>query len=220
MPKVLSLRLFRNNDNIFDMTTIEIKGTTRSEFGKKGSKLDRSNGLVPAVMYGGDDVVHFTVTPASVKNLVYTPDFKIAEIDLEGKHYKAILKSAQFHPVSDQLLHIDFLKLIEKTPIKVEVPLRFKGSSPGVKLGGKLIQQIRKIKIKTTPEFLVDELKADISKLDLGQALRVREVTVPKGVEILNNAATPVALIEIPRALKAAAAAEAKAADKGPKKKK
>ena len=75
MPKVLSLRLFRNNDNIFDMTTIEIKGTTRSEFGKKGSKLDRSNGLVPAVMYGGDDVVHFTVTPASVKNLVYTPDF-------------------------------------------------------------------------------------------------------------------------------------------------
>ncbi|MFZ1525460.1 MAG: 50S ribosomal protein L25, partial [Saprospiraceae bacterium] len=124
------------------MTTIEIKGTTRSEFGKKGSKLDRSNGLVPAVMYGGDDVVHFTVTPASVKNLVYTPDFKIAEIDLDGKHYKAILKSAQFHPVSDQLLHIDFLKLIEKTPIKVEVPLRFKGSSPGVKLGGKLIQQI------------------------------------------------------------------------------
>ncbi|MFZ1496100.1 MAG: 50S ribosomal protein L25, partial [Saprospiraceae bacterium] len=126
----------------------------------------------------------------------------------------------QFHPVTEQLLHIDFLRLVEKTPIKVEVPLRFKGSSPGVKLGGKLIQQIRKIKIKTTPEFLVDELKADISKLDLGQALRVREVTVPQGVEILNNGATPVALIEIPRALKAAAAAEAKAADKGAKKKK
>jgi large subunit ribosomal protein L25 len=202
------------------MTTIEIKGTTRSEFGKKGSKSDRSNGLVPAVMYGGNETIHFTVTPASVKHLVFTPDFKIADVDVDGKNYKAILKSVQFHPVTEQLQHIDFLRLVEKTPIKVEVPLRFKGSSPGVKLGGKLIQQIRKIKIKTTPEFLVDELKADISKLDLGQALRVREVSVPKGVEILNNGATPVALIEIPRALKAAAAAEAKAADKGAKKKK
>ncbi len=220
MSKVLSLRLFRNNVKIFNMTTIEIKGTTRSDFGKKGSKNDRSNGLVPAVMYGGNETIHFTVTPASVKHLVYTPDFKIADIDVDGKNYRGILKSVQFHPVTEQLLHIDFLRLVEKTPIKVEVPLRFKGSSPGVKLGGKLIQQIRKIKIKTTPEFLVDELKADISKLDLGQALRVREVTVPQGVEILNNGATPVALIEIPRALKAAAAAEAKAADKGAKKKK
>jgi large subunit ribosomal protein L25 len=220
MSKVLSLRLFRNNVKIFDMTTIEIKGTTRSDFGKKGSKNDRSNGLVPAVMYGGNETIHFTVTPASVKHLVYTPDFKIADIDVDGKNYRGILKSVQFHPVTEQLLHIDFLRLVEKTPIKVEVPLRFKGSSPGVKLGGKLIQQIRKIKIKTTPEFLVDELKADISKLDLGQALRVREVTVPQGVEIMNNGATPVALIEIPRALKAAAAAEAKAADKGAKKKK
>ena len=118
------------------------------------------------------------------------------------------------------MLHIDFLRLIADTPIKVEVPLRFKGVSPGVKLGGKLIQQLRKIKIKTTPEYLVDELKADISKLDLGQALRVREVIVPKGVEIINNGATPVALIEIPRALKAAAAAEAKADQKVAKKKK
>jgi large subunit ribosomal protein L25 len=201
------------------MTTIDIQGTTRSDFGKKGSKSDRNSGNVPAVMYGGNDVMHFTVTPASVKNLIYTPDFKVAHITLDGKLHKAILKSAQFHPVSEELLHIDFLRLIDKTPVKVEVPLRFKGASPGVKVGGKLIQQLRKIKIKTTPEFLVDELKADISKLDLGQALRVREVIVPNGVEILNNAATPVALIEIPRALKAAAAAEAKAAAGGKKKK-
>jgi large subunit ribosomal protein L25 len=200
------------------MISLEIQGTKRSEFGKKGSKTDRKNGNVPAVLYGGDEVIHFTVTPASVKHLIYTPDFKIADLNIDGKHYRAILKQSQFHPVTDELLHIDFLRLIEKTPIKVEVPLRFKGVSPGVKVGGKLIQQIRKIKIKTTPEFLVDELKADISKLDLGQALRVREVIVPNGVEIINNGATPVALIEIPRALKAAAAAEAKA-EKGGKKK-
>jgi large subunit ribosomal protein L25 len=202
------------------MVSVEIHGSTRSEFGKKGSRNDRNSGHVPAVMYGGDEVIHFNVTPAGVRHLIYTPDFKLADLVIDGKHYKAILKSAQFQPVTDQLLHIDFLRLVAKTPIKVEVPLRFKGVSPGVKLGGKLIQQLRKIKIKTTPEFLVDELKADISKLDLGQALRVREVIVPEGIEIINNAATPVALIEIPRALKAAAAAEAKADQKGAKKKK
>ena len=202
------------------MTSVEIQGNTRSEFGKKGSKVDRNNGNIPAVMYGGNDVIHFTVTPAAVKHLIYTPDFKLADLEIDGKHYRAILKSVQFHPVTDQILHIDFLRLIDKTPIKVEIPLRFKGVSPGVKVGGKLIQQLRKIKIKTTPEFLVDELKADISKLELGQALRVTEVIIPNGVEIINNPATPVALIEIPRALKAAAALAAKENEKGAKKKK
>jgi large subunit ribosomal protein L25 len=202
------------------MTTIEVQGTTRSEFGKKGAKQDRNNGNVPAVMYGGDEVIHFTVTPASVKHLIYTPDFKIANLDIDGKQYKAIIKSIQFHPVTEQLLHMDFLRLIANTPVKVEVPLRFKGVSPGVKVGGKLIQQVRKIKIKTTPEFLVDELKADISKLDLGQSLRVKEVIVPNGIEILNSPAIPVALIEIPRALKAAAAAAAKEVKGAAKKKK
>ncbi len=212
------MRLFNFTHKENNMNSVEIHGVKRTEFGKKGSRIDRKSGNVPAVMYGGNEVIHFTVTPADVKNLIYTPDFKTADLVIDGKQYKAILKSAQFHPVTDQLLHIDFLRLIEKTPVKVEVPLRFKGVSPGVKVGGKLIQQLRKIKIKTTPEYLVDELKADISKLDLGQALRVREVIVPEGIEIINNAAIPVALIEIPRALKAAAAAEAKA-EKGKKKK-
>ncbi len=202
------------------MTTIDIQGNKRTEFGTKGSKIDRKNGLVPAVMYGGSEVVHFAVTPKSVKHLIYTPDFKVANLNIDGKEYKAILKDAQFNAITDQLIHIDFLRLIENTPIKVEVPLRFKGVSPGVKLGGKLLQQMRKIKIKTTPEKLVDELNADISKLDLGQSLRLSEVIVPEGVEIMaKNKQTPVALIEIPRALKAAAAAAAKE-EKGAKKKK
>lgn len=205
--------------NISDMITIDIQGNKRTEFGKKGSKIDRKNGLIPAVLYGGDDVVHFSVTPKSVKNLIYTPDFKVAHLNIEGKEYKAILKDAQFNSITDELIHIDFLRLIEKSPVRVEVPLRFKGVSPGVKVGGKLLQQMRKIKIKTTPEFLVEELKADISKLDLGQSLRVSEVIVPEGVEIMANKQIPVAIIEIPRALKAAAAAAAKE-DKGPKKKK
>ncbi|MBK7522643.1 MAG: 50S ribosomal protein L25 [Saprospiraceae bacterium] len=192
------------------MVSLEIQGNTRSDVGKKGSATDRKNGLIPAVLYGGKDVKHFTVTHASVKGIVYTPDFKLAKINLSGETYNAILKQVQFHPVTDQVIHIDFLRLIDKTPIKVDVPLRFKGVSPGVKVGGKLIQQVRKIRIKTLPDSLVDELHADISSLDLGQSLRVKDVVIPGGIEILNNPATPVALIEIPRALKAAAAAEAK----------
>jgi large subunit ribosomal protein L25 len=200
------------------MISLEIQGNTRSDVGKKGSATDRKNGLIPAVLYGGKDVKHFTVSHAAVKGIVYTPDFKLAKINLGGESFNAILKQVQFHPVTDQIIHIDFLRLIDKTPIKVDVPLRFKGVSPGVKVGGKLIQQVRKIRIKTIPESLVDELHADISSLDLGQSLRVKDVVVPGGVEILNNPATPVALIEIPRALKAAAAAEAKAEAKGKKK--
>lgn len=200
------------------MITVEIQGNERTEVGKRTSNSERKNGLIPAVMYGGKDVKHFCVSTAAVKHIVYTPDFKIAEISLGGEKVRAILKQVQFHPVTDQILHIDFLRLREKTPIKVEVPLRFKGTSPGVKVGGKLIQQVRKVKIKTTPEALVDELNADISSLDLGQSLRVRDIIVPQGVEIINNPAIPVALIEIPRALKAAAAAEAKAEAKGKKK--
>ncbi|MFZ1704583.1 MAG: 50S ribosomal protein L25 [Saprospiraceae bacterium] len=199
------------------MVSVDIQGNVRTEVGKKGSSSDRKNGLIPAVLYGGENVKHFTVTPAAVKTLVYTPDFKLAVINIGGDTHRAILKQVQFHPVTDQIIHIDFLRLIDKTPIKVEIPLRFKGTSPGVKLGGKLIQQVRKVKVKTTPESLVHELYADISGLDLGQSLRVKDIIVPKGIEVVNNASTPVALIEIPRALKAAAAAEAKL-DKGKKK--
>jgi large subunit ribosomal protein L25 len=199
------------------MTSVDIQGSVRAGVGKKVTSSERKSGLIPAVLYGGNEVKHFTVTPASVKHLVYTPDFKLANIDLDGNRFNAILKQVQFHPVTDQIIHIDFLRLLDKTPVKVDVPLRFQGTSPGVKVGGKLIQQVRKITIKTTPEAMVDVLHADISSLELGQSLRVRDVKVPAGVEILNNPATPVALIEIPRALKAAAAAEAKA-EKGKKK--
>ncbi|MCZ2101863.1 MAG: 50S ribosomal protein L25 [Chitinophagales bacterium] len=200
------------------MTSIEIQGTKRSNLGKKGSQTDRKNGLIPAVLYGGKDVIHFTVTPSGVKKIIYTPDFKLANIEIDGKKHNAILKSFQLDPITDEVTHIDFLRIIDGTPIKVELPLRFKGTSPGVKVGGKLIQQLRKIRIKTLPENLVDELKADISKLELGQSLRIKDVIVPQGIEIIGNPATPVALIEIPRALKAAAAAAAKE-EKGGKKK-
>lgn len=196
------------------MQVINIKGQLRNDLGKKGAKAARKEGLIPCVMYGAQEVVHFSTTLGDVRHLVYTPDFKIAEIDVEGKTFKCILKDKQFHPVTDDIQHLDFLLLIDKRPIKVEVPIRFKGTSPGVKAGGKLLQKVRTVKIKAVPENLVDELTVDISHLELGQSIRVRDVKPGADIEVLNAPGTPIATVEIPRALRsaqqAAAAADAK----------
>lgn len=192
------------------MQVVAISGNPRENLGKKATKADRAAGLIPCVIYGGDEVHHFTTTPNEVKALIYTPDFKLAEIELNGTTYKSIVKEIQFHPVTDAILHIDFLRLVENHPIKVQVPVRFFGTSPGLKVGGKLIQNVRRIKIKTTPENLVDELKLDISNLELGESIRVRDIEVNDNIEIMMPSGTPVGTVEIPRALRSAAAAKAK----------
>ncbi len=201
------------------MESIKINGGTRAGLGKVGSKADRASKAIPCVLYGGSENVHFTTTWNDVRHLIYTADFKLADITADGKNYSAIVKEVQFHPVHEAILHIDFLLLTPGTPIKVNLPLRIIGQSPGVKAGGKLLQSMRKIKVKVLPENLVNELNLDVSKLDLGQSARVRDIIAAEGVEVTMSPSIPVVSIEIPRALRAAAAAEAKAAA-GPKKKK
>ncbi|MCG8328094.1 MAG: 50S ribosomal protein L25 [Chitinophagales bacterium] len=192
------------------MEVIAVNGELRPELGKKGSKAVRNAGRIPCVLYGGDEVTHFSVAFNDVRDLIYTPDFKLAEISLDGKVQKAILKDAQFHPVSDDIRHIDFLRLVEGAPIKVEVPVRFKGVSPGVKVGGKLQQKLRRVKIKTTPDNLIDELHVDISSLELGDSVRVRDIEAVDNIEILNSPSVPLGTVETPRALRSAATAAAK----------
>ena len=195
------------------MQSVQVSGEIRENLGKKSSKANRREGLVPAVLYGAGDPVHFTIKPLDVRSLVYSPDFKLAELSVDGKSYKAIVKDYQFHPVTDQLRHIDFLALTDGTPVKVQVPVTFVGTSPGVRTGGKLQVAVRRVKIKTTPENLVDKVELDISSLELGQAVRVRDIKPMEGVEIMNPGGTPIATVEIPRALRSAATAEKKAAD-------
>ena len=168
----------------------------------------RSTGHIPAELYGGDGNNHFTVEIKDIKQLIYTPDFQLANIHLEGKQHKAILKDVQFHPITDEVLHIDFQELVEDRKLKVEVPVIFEGVSPGVKAGGKLIQLMRKVKIKAFPKDLIDNVKLDISETNLGQSVRIRDIQVPDTIEIMNSPSIPVASIEIPRALKSAKAAE------------
>ena len=192
------------------MKVVALTAERRTEIGKKATKKDRSNELIPCVMYGGEEPIHFTTNFNDIKSLLYTGDFKIAEVTIDGTTYRSIVKDWQAHPLTDEVLHIDFLRLIDGRPIKVEVPIRFTGSSPGVKVGGKLQQSVRRVKIKTTPDKLIDEVTLDISSLELGQSIRIRDIEAIDGIEIMQSPGIPVAVIEIPRALRAAEAAKAK----------
>lgn len=198
------------------MKVVAVNGDIRTSLGKKETKVVRSESKIPCVLYGGKEVTHFSVVFNEVRDLVYTPDFNIAEITLDGQSCKAILKEIQFHPVTDEIRHMDFLRLIDGHPIKIELPLRFKGVSPGVKNGGKLQQNLRRVRVKTTPENMVGELVLDISELKLGDSVRVRDIEAIEGIEVMNPPGTPIATVETPRALRSeTSAAEKAAAEEG-----
>ncbi len=189
------------------MESIAITGNPRNELGKKSSRMARREGQTPCVIYAsGQDNVHFAAETSNFKELIYTPDFKIADISVSGSNYKCIVKDIQFHPVTDEILHIDFLQLVDGRSMKVEIPVRFKGIAPGTKAGGKLTQKLRRVKVKTTPEHLTDELYVDITQLDLGQSVKVRDIELKDGMELETSPGIPVASVIVPRALRSAQA--------------
>jgi large subunit ribosomal protein L25 len=196
------------------MEVIVINGEPRAELGKKGTKAVRNESSIPCVLYGPGVSEHFSTEITNVRHLIYTPDFKVAEVKLNGQSHRCIVKDVQYHPVSEKIMHIDFLRLTEGHTVKVEVPLRLTGTSVGVKNGGKMQQKMRRVKIKTTPDTLITELLLDVTNLNMGQSLRVRDINPPQNVEIMNAPGTPVATIEIPRALRSAAAAAEKTGKK------
>jgi large subunit ribosomal protein L25 len=186
------------------MEIVALTAEAKSGSGKEGAKQLRREGKIPAIMYksGGGDATSFALNAPDIRTLVYTPKFKLAEINLDGKTHKAIVKDIQFHPVTDEVMHLDFLELVPGIKFKVTVPLRFTGAAPGVKAGGKFLTKLRQIGVVSTPETAVDEVFADISTMELGSTIRVRDIIVPEGVEIVNNGAVPIASIEVPRALR------------------
>ena len=188
------------------MESVVISANARPTTGKKSTKATRREGLVPCVIYGGEKVVHCSGPALAFRDLVYTPAFKLAEITVDGTTYKCILKDITFHPVTDEIEHMDFLQLVDGKPLKVMIPIRFKGVAPGVKTGGRLNQKVRKVKIKTTPDSLVPELFVDISNLQLNESVRVRDIEVTDKMEVMTSMSIPVASVETPRALRSAAA--------------
>ena len=179
------------------MQTVTVTAQERSSFGKSSNNTLRKEGRIPAVIYSKDSVKHCSVTEADLKHLVYTPDFKLAEVSVGGASAKCTLQDIQFHPVTDNIVHVDFLELVPGHALKVSVPVKFKGVSPGVKGGGKLMQSLRKVKIKCNPENIVPELFVDISELELGFAVRIRDIDLPDGIEVMTAEATPIASVEI-----------------------
>lgn len=195
------------------MKTITIEGQLRSEFGKKATRLLRSEEKVPCVIYGGAEIVAFSAPATAFKNLVYTPDFQIAEVKLEGKSYRAILKDLQFDTVTDELIHIDFLELVDNKPVVASLPLRVVGQSIGVKAGGKLVVKLKTLKVKALPKDLRENLELDITNLNLNENLRVEDVKA-EGIELLNSPRIPVASVVMTRQLKQEEAEAAKDAKK------
>jgi len=183
------------------MKTIEIIGYHRANLGKKDSKSLRESANVPCVLYGGDKQVHFHSPMILFRDLVYTPEAHIVLLNVEGDEYRCILQDIQFHPVNEMILHADFLLLQDDKPVKMDIPLKFVGVSPGVQQGGKLVAKIKRMKVRALPKDLPEYITVDITGLELGKSVKVKDIKL-ENYEIFSNPANPVATVEVPRALK------------------
>ena len=158
------------------MKSITIQGQKRESVGKKSTQALRDAELVPCVVYGGEQPIHFSSTEKSFKSLVYTPDAHTVVIELEGKKIDAVLQDIQFHPITDKILHVDFYQLSADKPVVMEVPVRITGRAKGVVAGGVLRQSFRKLKIKALPANLPDEIVVDVTPLRIGNKLYVGSI--------------------------------------------
>jgi len=202
------------------MKTITIEGQLRTGTGKKATRQLRSQGLVPGVIYGGEKEVNFQVPAFSLRPLVYTADFQLAEISVNGSSYRCILKDVQFDKVSDKLNHVDFLQLVDNKKVIADIPLKYTGTAAGVKAGGKLVTKMKALKVKTYPQYLKENIEVDLTNLEINGNLRVEDVK-EENFEVLNSPRIPIASVVMTRQLKqqedagaAAAAAKAPAAKK------
>ena len=191
------------------MKSITIEGHLRTDHGKKAARQIRSQENVPAVIYGGAQEVNFYASAKAFKPLVYTGEFQIAEVTVDGKMYRCILKDLQFDKVSDALIHLDLLELVEDKKVVATLPLKFTGTSVGVKEGGKLVIKIKSLKVKALPKDLVETINVDITNLALNANIRVEDVKA-NGLEIMNSPRIPIASVVMTRQLKQEEATAAK----------
>lgn len=183
------------------MKTVTIEGQLRTGFGKAATREIRSQENVPGVIYGGKQEVNFHAPAAAFKPLVYTPEFQIAEVSIDGKVYRTILKDLQFDKVDDKLIHIDLLELVEDKKVIATIPLKFTGTSKGVKDGGKFVSKLNSLKIKSLPKHLKEQIEVPIDALELNGNIRVEDVKEPN-YEILNPARIPICSVVLTRQLK------------------
>ena len=194
------------------MKTITIKGQLRTGTGKTATRQLRSQDLVPGVIYGGAKEINFAAPATDFKPLVYTPDFQIAEVHVDGQSFKCILKDLQFDKVTDRLNHVDLMELVEDKKVTATIPIKFVGASAGVKAGGKLVTKMKSLKVKTLPKYLRENIEVDITNLELNENIRVEDVKVDQ-YEFMNSPRIPIASVIMTRQLRQEeAAAPAKGA--------
>lgn len=185
------------------MKSIAISGSLRENVGKRDAKQLRYEGLVPAVLYGGENQYHISVSAADLKPLVYTPDAQFVELDIAGKKYRAIAQEIQFHPLNDQVVHIDFLQLFDDKAVTMNIPIKLTGVSPGVRAGGKMTQKLRALRVKALPNSMPQVIEVKIGHLEVGKSVRVGEVSA-ENIKILNNADDTIVSVVMSRALRQA----------------
>ena len=188
------------------MQSIKLNAKKREEFGKKSTKAVRREGRIPAVVYGQGEPVNFSLEIPDVKPLIYSPASYIVEFDIEGSKEIAVMREVQFHPVKEEILHMDFYRVNESKPVTIDIPVRITGNSEGVKMGGKLVQNKRKLTVSGLMKDLPDELVVDITELGIGKTIFVGDLSYDN-LRLLNPASTAVCAIRVTRAAAAAAAA-------------
>ncbi|MDR1417019.1 MAG: 50S ribosomal protein L25/general stress protein Ctc [Prevotellaceae bacterium] len=190
------------------MKTIDLKGSGRVALGKDNTSKLRKSGNIPCVIYGNGDNISFAVEEAALHPLVYTPSAYLVNIDIDGRKEVAVMRELQFHPVSDAILHVDFYRIDHSKPITIDVPVALEGSPEGVKLGGKLQQLTRKVKISALSQHLPDVLNVDITTLGLGKSIFVGDLSF-ENVTILTPKSAVVCAVKMTRAAIGAAASAA-----------
>ena len=198
------------------MKTFELTGTPRSEYGKKAAKSFRKENLVPCNLYGNGENVTFVVSVDDVRTLIYTPDTMVVALTIGETTKMAVIKELQFHPVSEELFHIDFLEVTEQKPVTVAIPVQLTGHAEGVKAGGKLALEMKKLKVNGIYTQIPNRVEIDVTSLGLGKKLYVGAVAMEEGLKLMNPADACVAQVKATRASQQAAAAAAPA--KGKKK--
>lgn len=190
------------------MKTIQINATARNEYGKKVAKHLRKEGKVPCVVYGLGEHMDITVSEDELRKLIYTPHIYIVELNIDGKIYPTVLKDAQYHPVKDNVLHVDFFRINEEKPVEIEIPVVLDGLAEGVRAGGKMNLRMRKLKVKGIFTNIPERLHIDVTKLGLGKSIQVGELSF-EGLELTNAKESVVCAVQLTRAARGAQAAAA-----------
>ena len=181
------------------MKSISISAKRRENLGKVDTKKVRKEGNIPCVMYGGEEVIHFSAPVNDFRHLIYTPNVYLVDLDIDGVSHRAIIKDIQFHPVSDKVLHIDFMEIFAGKPVEIAVPVKVTGFAEGVKAGGKLTLQTRRLRVKALPKDLPDDVTIDVTELTLGKSIKIGELDF-ENLELLDPKNSVVVSVKLTRA--------------------